>query len=671
MSAQNQYRLCPKCRSIYPSSAKICGNDRAELELSEDVVAGRYVKMRKLGQGGMGTVWEAWEPRLKRRVALKVLNIDKDRLKYYEREVEALGRLTDDHIVTVYERGQEEPYIAMEILDGMSLDDYLEKHGPIPLRRAFRLWRQAVRGIMVAHKAGIVHRDIKPANLFLTKKLDEAGEPVDLVKILDFGIATVEERGEKSPQQRASQTQRIGTLYFVAPEQWRGMGSAASDVYSLGVVLLAMLTGDRIFRNPRVDIDRVFERLKSSSELRRLAQEVLDADPAKRPANAEVLLQRISTLPELRRPSLGWSDNVLELPETDAPPKRLGGAGTSPRSTADQVAEGKPKPDSRIVEGSLPPLSEKQRLNLAKQQSAFVDPSSILEPADSDDETEQMRATRLPLPTPSKVQSVSFEETEPRGSADSEQGPSTDPEQGPSTDPEKESTTSHAEEADKLKNKIDLAFKSNMAPEPDLGPKTAVLNRAPFVPLPPKSRLQQLFIDLQNRSFFDPRNRPLLVAAGVLLVGLVLLVTMLLSAPSEPSVVAPNPASGKDTEHIGNAGAFLDAGLVDAVLNQEVTDMLPSAPDLQTPSAKKNYINVRFVYCHAVEFRCGKRQVDAKPKKSGRIWYEVKMRRSDVCTATQGGMTETFTYTDVQRNNQADDEGWYPVLQNINSDFCK
>jgi hypothetical protein len=146
---------------------------------------------------------------------------------------------------------------------------------------------------------------------------------------------------------------------------------------------------------------------------------------------------------------------------------------------------------------------------------------------------------------------------------------------------------------------------------------------------------------------------------------------MLLSAPSEPSVVAPNPASGKDTEHIGNAGAFLDAGLVDAVLNQEVTDMLPSAPDLQTPSAKKNYINVRFVYCHAVEFRCGKRQVDAKPKKSGRIWYEVKMRRSDVCTATQGGMTETFTYTDVQRNNQADDEGWYPVLQNINSDFCK
>ncbi len=99
---------------------------------------------------GMGTVYEAWEPALKRRVALKRLNIGRYLWKYYEREAEALGRLADEHIVTVFERGHDEPYIAIEFLDGKSLDKHLAENGRIPLRTAFRLWRQAVRGVMIA-----------------------------------------------------------------------------------------------------------------------------------------------------------------------------------------------------------------------------------------------------------------------------------------------------------------------------------------------------------------------------------------------------------------------------------------------------------------------------------------------------------------------------------------
>ena len=323
-----KYKLCPKCRHIYPAASNFCPQDQTALVVSDDIIAGRYILSQMVGAGAMGKVYRAEDTQLGRTVALKLLNPAQDAHLRIDREAKAGGALDHDNVVRVYERGQHDDgrvYIAMEFLEGESLRQLLATQGKLPMKQALDLWLQAVRGVAAAHKKGIVHRDLKPDNLFLARREQDDGT-IEQLKVLDFGIAQL--RSDRPTRG----TMRIGTPGYVAPEQWQhGEATARSDVYSLGVILLEMLTGRRsMAANPQAPIE-AFERFALqqtlSPALTQLAGEVLAPDPLLRPENARVLLDRLRRLPD----SQLWSAAAGGVPRESPAPVSQASSGDEGR----------------------------------------------------------------------------------------------------------------------------------------------------------------------------------------------------------------------------------------------------------------------------------------------------------------------------------------------------
>lgn len=195
----------------------------------------RYQIIREIGQGGMGSVFLARDKKLDRRVALKMLNPDRNQdpkvLLFFKREAKAVAKLTHPNIVALYDLGKTKDvfYMVMEYVDGVTLDYLLRKH-PKGLRRSLvGIWYQVCAGLDYAHEQGILHRDIKPANVMVTKSRN--------VKILDFGLAK-----EMDDMERTAQI--WGTPTFMAPELFLGeRASTASDIYALGATFYVLATG--------------------------------------------------------------------------------------------------------------------------------------------------------------------------------------------------------------------------------------------------------------------------------------------------------------------------------------------------------------------------------------------------------------------------------------------
>jgi serine/threonine protein kinase len=212
------------------------------------VVAGKYAVVRLIGDGGMGSVYEARHETLSRRFAIKFMRPEyaarPDIQHRFENEAKLAGSLEHPNLAAVTDFGRSSdgaPYLVMEYLEGRDCGHLLRESGPLPVARAADLIYQACRGLAVVHRAGAVHRDLKPENLFVT----DAGDGSDLVKVLDFGIAKILSRDGIS----MTGTGILGTTHYMSPEQVRSSRDvdARTDVWSLGVVLYQLLTNRRAF----------------------------------------------------------------------------------------------------------------------------------------------------------------------------------------------------------------------------------------------------------------------------------------------------------------------------------------------------------------------------------------------------------------------------------------
>ena len=214
---------------------------------------GRYEIRSKIGEGGMGEVYRALDPKMNREVAIKVLpaaySADKDRLARFEQEAQTAGALNHPNILVIHHIDTHEgaPYIVSELLEGEELREHLND-GAIPQRRAIEYAQQIVAGLSAAHEKGVVHRDLKPENLFITRD--------DRLKILDFGIAKLSEpgavaTGSEDPTRKVLTNPGaiMGTVGYMSPEQVRGHATDhPSDIFSFGAILHEMITGRRAFR---------------------------------------------------------------------------------------------------------------------------------------------------------------------------------------------------------------------------------------------------------------------------------------------------------------------------------------------------------------------------------------------------------------------------------------
>ena len=218
--------------------------------IGRDLLNGQFQIVRKIGTGGMGAVYEASQPSMNSKVAVKILHAKlanrKDLVSRFHREAAAMSHLTHPNTVKVLLYGEDEKdgllYIVMEYLEGKNLNQAVRAEGPIPPERAIPILVQACMALQEAHEQGIIHRDLKPENIFLCA---DKGNLKDFAKVLDFGLAKVTEREMRPGSMILTQEGMVfGTPEFMSPEQAQGKTlDARSDIYSLAVILYEVLTG--------------------------------------------------------------------------------------------------------------------------------------------------------------------------------------------------------------------------------------------------------------------------------------------------------------------------------------------------------------------------------------------------------------------------------------------
>ena len=205
------------------------------------IICNRYKILDHLGTGGMATVWLGYDTILDRQVAIKTFKIDandEDAVKRFNREAKAVTSLSHPNIVSIYdvENEGEFYYLILEYVEGMTLKDYMIKNPRIPIETIVHIAKQIASRLSHAHQNGIIHRDIKPQNILINENLT--------CKITDFGIARA--YGDTTLTQT---NQMLGTVYYLSPEQARGnVATAQSDIYSLGILIFEMITGQIPFK---------------------------------------------------------------------------------------------------------------------------------------------------------------------------------------------------------------------------------------------------------------------------------------------------------------------------------------------------------------------------------------------------------------------------------------
>ena len=298
-SAENLARELMRRQMITKFQAQVVHSGRGA-----SLVLGNYVLLDKIGEGGMGLVYKAEHRRMKRVVALKVLPPEKIRdmaVARFERELQAAARLTHPHIITAHDADEVRGiyFYVMEYVDGCDLSSLVKKNGPLPVTTAVDYLRQASLGIAHAHQLGVIHRDIKPSNLLL----DSTGT----VKVLDLGIARLEDAIESSLTGLTATGMVMGTIDFMAPEQAVNAkrADARSDIYSLGCTLHYLLTGQAVYNTGTTMMERILAHREDPIPALRAAradvpplldnlfQRMLQKQADDRPANLHEVIQAL------------------------------------------------------------------------------------------------------------------------------------------------------------------------------------------------------------------------------------------------------------------------------------------------------------------------------------------------------------------------------------------
>ncbi|WP_294683304.1 Stk1 family PASTA domain-containing Ser/Thr kinase [uncultured Gemella sp.] len=264
------------------------------------IICNRYKILDHLGTGGMATVWLGYDTILDRQVAIKTFKIDaddEDAVKRFNREAKAVTSLSHPNIVSIYdvENEGEFYYLILEYVEGMTLKDYMIKNPRIPIETIVHIAKQIASGLSHAHQNGIIHRDIKPQNILMNDNLT--------CKITDFGIARA--YGDTTLTQT---NQMLGTVYYLSPEQARGnVATAQSDIYSLGILIFEMITGQIPFKGESAvaialkhlqeelpDIDKYRENVPQS--VKNIVLKATMKNPNERYISSKELFEDLSTV---------------------------------------------------------------------------------------------------------------------------------------------------------------------------------------------------------------------------------------------------------------------------------------------------------------------------------------------------------------------------------------
>jgi tRNA A-37 threonylcarbamoyl transferase component Bud32 len=244
----DMFEECPQCGVCYDSGSTQCSQERARLVpvILPRLLNVRYHLERRLGRGGMGTVYLASDRALERRVAVKVIREDlvgsADVAERFRREARVAASFAHPNVVTVHDFGIAEntrAFLVMELLEGVTLRDSLSRKKRFPTAHAMSILRDVSTALEAAHRRQLVHRDLKPENIFLV-----TGESGETAKILDFGLAKFHSNATQQPTMDTAPGAVLGTLRYMSPEQRRGQDPHPSwDLWALGVVAYEILIG--------------------------------------------------------------------------------------------------------------------------------------------------------------------------------------------------------------------------------------------------------------------------------------------------------------------------------------------------------------------------------------------------------------------------------------------
>jgi serine/threonine protein kinase len=376
-------KFCPTCSEFYPNEATFCPKDGAELKRTHDpylgrTIASRYRLTKRLGTGGMSTVYLANHVMIDRKSAIKILrddlSLNPTHRERFLREARAVNRINHPNIVEISDLGEADgvAYLVMEFIDGPSLHQALAR-GPLPWERAVRIALQVSAALARAHQMGVIHRDLKPENILLApRRRDRDGltlHPLplhseeDLAKLTDFGIAKIVD----APALTFAE-QLFGTPGYIAPEYIEGSEcEPRSDLYSLGVIIYEMTTGRLPYdasgaglltlplREPPIPPSRRVEGYPAPLE--EVVLRLLSRDPEDRPPDAFFVYDALAHLLRVT-PSMS--------PENPLPPV----VSSTPEATRiSYEAQGRVKEDAETMSGEV----EAIRTTFTHQAAALAD----------------------------------------------------------------------------------------------------------------------------------------------------------------------------------------------------------------------------------------------------------------------------------------------------------